>query len=192
MDRPVTARDPPESLALHEAVKAGEVCREAGEYQDMDASQARDTLVTERLGSQTPGRHQTGVEVLDEVKVLDEVEVLEEVETLEEVAALEEVVATPGERPPGQVVKNRRSDVEELCSDKRIYSTLSGEARTVEEYEDMDRFPRRSHGCEQPEYQNLPLSRLEEAQETGSVCSSFDNPDYWHSRLFLKADAIRT
>jgi hypothetical protein len=72
--------------------------------------------------------------------------------------------------------------------------TLSARvARTAQEYEEMDGFPERSHGCEQPEYQNLPAKGLDVTQEMGSsMCASFDNPDYWHSRLFLKPDAIRT
>ncbi|XP_057684332.1 receptor tyrosine-protein kinase erbB-3b [Corythoichthys intestinalis] len=75
------------------------------------------------------------------------------------------------------------------------------------EYEDMAPFEGIPSGWEQAEYQNLPVK-----EEVGSsrcagiggyikVCagmgepgssSSFDNPDYWHSRLFLKPDAVRT
>uniref|UniRef100_H3DC71 Receptor protein-tyrosine kinase n=1 Tax=Tetraodon nigroviridis TaxID=99883 RepID=H3DC71_TETNG len=41
-------------------------------------------------------------------------------------------------------------------------------------------------GWEQADYQNVPVK--------GRTCrnTSFDNPDYWHSRLFLQPDAVRT
>ncbi|XP_077428883.1 receptor tyrosine-protein kinase erbB-3b isoform X2 [Vanacampus margaritifer] len=75
------------------------------------------------------------------------------------------------------------------------------------EYEDMATFEEIPSGWEQADYQNLPVKG-----EAGNgrcagiggyikVCagmgepgssSSFDNPDYWHSRLFLKPDAVRT
>ncbi|MGH0145732.1 UNVERIFIED_CONTAM: hypothetical protein FKN15_038750 [Acipenser sinensis] len=82
-----------------------------------------------------------------------------------------------------------------------------------QEYEEMDAFalPEDSedHGINMtppekaPEYQNFP--ETEKASEKGRVNGfvktragareqdhSFDNPDYWHSRLFLKPDAVRT
>ncbi|XP_058867434.1 receptor tyrosine-protein kinase erbB-3 isoform X1 [Acipenser ruthenus] len=82
-----------------------------------------------------------------------------------------------------------------------------------QEYEEMDAFalPEDSedHGINMtppekaPEYQNFP--ETEKAREKGRVNGfvkmragareqdhSFDNPDYWHSRLFLKPDAVRT
>uniref|UniRef100_A0A671WTG1 Receptor protein-tyrosine kinase n=1 Tax=Sparus aurata TaxID=8175 RepID=A0A671WTG1_SPAAU len=82
----------------------------------------------------------------------------------------------------------------------------------VEEYEEMTRLGVAPGGWEQPDYQNLPVKGRAAAEETGSsrcagiggyikVCAgvgepgsntSFDNPDYWHSRLFLKPDAVRT
>uniref|UniRef100_A0A8C5B9S8 Receptor protein-tyrosine kinase n=1 Tax=Gadus morhua TaxID=8049 RepID=A0A8C5B9S8_GADMO len=99
----------------------------------------------------------------------------------------------------------RVCDVESLSANQhaRLVEKLNGMtgtgtlsarvARTAQEYEEMDGFPERSHGCEQPEYQNLPAKGLDVTQEMGSsMCASFDNPDYWHSRLFLKPDAIRT
>ncbi|KAM9828874.1 receptor tyrosine-protein kinase erbB-3b isoform 1-T3 [Syngnathus typhle] len=75
------------------------------------------------------------------------------------------------------------------------------------EYEDMATFEGIASGQEQATYQNLPVK----GESGGGRCtgiggyikvcagtgepggsSSFDNPDYWHSRLFLKPDAVRT
>lgn len=87
----------------------------------------------------------------------------------------------------------------------------AGEER-VEEYEEMTRFGLGPGGWEQPEYQNLSEKDRVVSEEMGGtrcagiggyikVCTgmgepvsstSFDNPDYWHSRLFLKPDALRT
>uniref|UniRef100_A0A671WV33 receptor protein-tyrosine kinase n=1 Tax=Sparus aurata TaxID=8175 RepID=A0A671WV33_SPAAU len=89
---------------------------------------------------------------------------------------------------------------------------LAGSPVEVEEYEEMTRLGVAPGGWEQPDYQNLPVKGRAAAEETGSsrcagiggyikVCAgvgepgsntSFDNPDYWHSRLFLKPDAVRT
>ncbi|XP_052340907.1 LOW QUALITY PROTEIN: receptor tyrosine-protein kinase erbB-3-like [Oncorhynchus keta] len=92
----------------------------------------------------------------------------------------------------------------------------------VEVYEEMHAFGGGSQrgGHQEAEYQNLPVpgkGRATTAEEGGAgsrcaglglggyikACSgvgvvepssntSFDNPDYWHSRLFLKPDAVRT
>lgn len=83
----------------------------------------------------------------------------------------------------------------------------------VEEYEEMTRLEEVPGGWEQPDYQNLPARVRVGPEEAGGgsrcagiggyikVCAgmgepggstSFDNPDYWHSRLFLKPDAVRT
>uniref|UniRef100_A0A4W6FFF7 Receptor protein-tyrosine kinase n=1 Tax=Lates calcarifer TaxID=8187 RepID=A0A4W6FFF7_LATCA len=82
----------------------------------------------------------------------------------------------------------------------------------VEEYEEMTKFGVVPSGWEQADYQNLPVKGRAVSEEVGSgrcagiggyikVCAgmgepgsntSFDNPDYWHSRLFLKPDAVRT
>ncbi|KAM7411911.1 hypothetical protein PAMA_021742 [Pampus argenteus] len=87
----------------------------------------------------------------------------------------------------------------------------SGE-ETVEEYEEMTRFGVVPSGWEVADYQNLPVKGRPVSEEIGGsrcagiggyikVCAglgepgsntSFDNPDYWHSRLFLKPDAVRT
>uniref|UniRef100_A0A3P8VDG6 Receptor protein-tyrosine kinase n=1 Tax=Cynoglossus semilaevis TaxID=244447 RepID=A0A3P8VDG6_CYNSE len=82
----------------------------------------------------------------------------------------------------------------------------------VEEYEEMARCGVVPSGWEQPEYQNFPVKALAVCEEVGGgrcagirgyikVCAgigepgantSFDNPDYWHSRVFLNTDAVRT
>lgn len=82
----------------------------------------------------------------------------------------------------------------------------------LEEYEEMATFGAVPAGWEQPDYQNLPVKGSAVSEEVGSgrcggiggyikVCAgigepgsstSFDNPDYWHSRLFVKPDAVRT
>ncbi|XP_007556641.1 receptor tyrosine-protein kinase erbB-3b isoform X1 [Poecilia formosa] len=83
---------------------------------------------------------------------------------------------------------------------------------TVEEYEEMSRFEKVPGERGHAEYENLPAKARAVPKETDSdrcagigeyikVCTgirepsnntSFDNPDYWHSRLFLKPDAVRT
>ncbi|KAI1891148.1 hypothetical protein AGOR_G00161890 [Albula goreensis] len=83
---------------------------------------------------------------------------------------------------------------------------LGGGAREGEayEYEEMDSLAVSPNGGDRTEYENL------EVAAGGVRCSgvggylklhtggaevsdhSFDNPDYWHSRLFLKPDAVRT
>lgn len=82
----------------------------------------------------------------------------------------------------------------------------------VEEYEEMTIQRVVPIGWEQADYQNLPVKGRTCPEDVGSnrcggigeyikVCTgmgepggntSFDNPDYWHSRLFLQPDAVRT
>uniref|UniRef100_A0A8D3E4D4 Receptor protein-tyrosine kinase n=1 Tax=Scophthalmus maximus TaxID=52904 RepID=A0A8D3E4D4_SCOMX len=89
---------------------------------------------------------------------------------------------------------------------------LTAGGEMVEEYEEMTRFGVVPGGWEQADYQNLPLKGRAVSEEVGGgrcagiggyikVCAgmgepgsntSFDNPDYWHSRLFLQPDAVRT
>ncbi|XP_062420626.1 receptor tyrosine-protein kinase erbB-3-like isoform X2 [Pungitius pungitius] len=89
---------------------------------------------------------------------------------------------------------------------------LTAGGEMVEEYEEMTRFGVLPSGWEQADYQNLPLKGKAVSDEMGSDrCegiggyikvfagmgepgsnTSFDNPDYWHSRLFLKPDAVGT
>lgn len=89
---------------------------------------------------------------------------------------------------------------------------LTGGGEKVEEYEEMTRTQAAPSGWEQANYQNLPLTTNAGNEEADGdrcvgigdyikVCAvvgdtggktSFDNPDYWHSRIFLKPDAVRT
>lgn len=89
---------------------------------------------------------------------------------------------------------------------------LKGAGEKVEEYEEMTCAEATASGWEQANYQNLPLKTNAGNEEAdGDRCvgigdyikvragvgdpggnTSFDNPDYWHSRLFLKPDAVRT
>lgn len=82
----------------------------------------------------------------------------------------------------------------------------------VEEYEEMTIQRVVPIGWEQADYQNLSVKGRTSPEDVGSnrcggigeyikVCTgmgepggntSFDNPDYWHSRLFLQPDALRT
>lgn len=86
---------------------------------------------------------------------------------------------------------------------------LKGAGGKVEEYEEMTRIEAPPSGWD---YQNLPVRANAVNEEAAGdrcarigdyikVCAvvgdpggntSFDNPDYWHSRLFLKPDAVRT
>lgn len=89
---------------------------------------------------------------------------------------------------------------------------LNGGGEKVEEYEEMTHTEAMASGWEQANYQNLPLkTNASTGEADGDRCAgigdyikvcavvadtggntSFDNPDYWHSRLFLKPDAVRT
>lgn len=89
---------------------------------------------------------------------------------------------------------------------------LKAGGESVEEYEEMTRLEAEPTGWEQADYQNVPVKGKAVPGETASgrcagiggyikVCTgmgepgsntSFDNPDYWRSRLFLKPDAVRT
>ncbi|XP_068162918.1 receptor tyrosine-protein kinase erbB-3b isoform X2 [Antennarius striatus] len=82
----------------------------------------------------------------------------------------------------------------------------------MEEYEEMTKVGVVRNGWQLADYQNIPAKGRAVPEEAGSgrcavigtyikVCNgigepgsntSFDNPDYWHSRLFLKPDAVRT
>lgn len=86
---------------------------------------------------------------------------------------------------------------------------LKGAGEKVEEYEEMTRTKATPSGWD---YQNLQVKANAVNEEADGdrcvgigdyikVCAvvgepgvntSFDNPDYWHSRLFLKPDAVRT
>ncbi|XP_033826025.1 receptor tyrosine-protein kinase erbB-3b [Periophthalmus magnuspinnatus] len=102
---------------------------------------------------------------------------------------------------------------EELETHVDITANTKADVPTTgeEKEEDYEEMTSRSNGWEQPMYQNLPERDRAVSEELGNsrcsriggyikVCAamgepesntSFDNPDYWHSRLFLKTDALR-
>ncbi len=112
------------------------------------------------------------------------------------------------------------SSLDEMESDSReeIYQNVRASHKENEdsdlttqrsEYVDMEASGRTgSEDRDQVDYQNFPVKGRpvvgEEPQKTGlesfiKVCAgveaqntSFDNPDYWHSRLFHKQDAVCT
>lgn len=117
----------------------------------------------------------------------------------------------PEKEAGGKCVTNNQSTLEDdlgIIPEPDVL-TAGGEMR--EEYEEMTRFGVEP-GWKQPEYQNVPEKDRAVSEEVGGarcaeiggyikVCAgmgdpgsntSFDNPDYWHSRLFLKPDALRT
>uniref|UniRef100_A0A8C4Z8Z9 Receptor protein-tyrosine kinase n=1 Tax=Gadus morhua TaxID=8049 RepID=A0A8C4Z8Z9_GADMO len=59
------------------------------------------------------------------------------------------------------------------------------------EYEDMNSLSGERGGEEMAVYQNLVRAGASIGEPAG-VDRSFDNPDYWHSRMFLKSNAVRT
>lgn len=89
---------------------------------------------------------------------------------------------------------------------------LTSGAGKVEEYEEMTGLGEGLDGWGHAEYENLPVKEWAPPEEVGGVrcagiekyikvcagigepgsSTSFDNPDYWHSRMFLKPDAVRT
>ncbi|KAK0145267.1 Receptor tyrosine-protein kinase erbB-3 [Merluccius polli] len=184
--------------AAEEPPPGEEARRDAGEYEDMDVSSGshaedQDTSVTERRGSQTRRARQTAVETAAAGQAVKEQR--QEGECGERLCSNEQ--ARLVEKINGMAAPNAGSAA----------AAAAAAARTAQEYEEMDGFPTSSSGCDEPEYQNLPGQReggdqsqnltgqrAGGAQEMGSgmQCASFDNPDYWHSRLFAKPDAIRT
>ncbi|XP_016089139.1 receptor tyrosine-protein kinase erbB-3-like [Sinocyclocheilus grahami] len=92
-----------------------------------------------------------------------------------------------------------------LRNSLRVQGLMQGEGE-VYEYEDMDSLA--AGGASAAEYQNLEGEDEESVGLTdeprslgpeeylkvhaGTEHKAFDNPDYWHSRLFHKANAVRT
>ncbi|XP_053354504.1 receptor tyrosine-protein kinase erbB-3a [Clarias gariepinus] len=78
-----------------------------------------------------------------------------------------------------------------------VQGLMEGE-RDKYEYEEMD--SRVAGGNSEAEYENLheagerPYNKLHAGMRNGKDGADrcFDNPDYWHSRLFSKANAVRT
>ncbi|XP_061841957.2 receptor tyrosine-protein kinase erbB-3b [Nerophis lumbriciformis] len=96
-----------------------------------------------------------------------------------------------------------------LEGNKRLHMPDVVKDEGEEDYEEMATFEGIPNGWEQADYQNLPVKGevvMDSSRCAGiggyiKVCaglgepgssSSFDNPDYWHSRMFLKPDAVRT
>lgn len=93
-----------------------------------------------------------------------------------------------------------------------VPDVLKAGGEKLEEYEEMTRPGVVHSGWETADYQNLPVKgrtvpvetdsgRCAEIREYIKVCAgvgeagsniSFDNPDYWHSRMFLQPDAVRS
>ncbi|XP_047425851.1 receptor tyrosine-protein kinase erbB-3b isoform X2 [Mugil cephalus] len=173
----------------------GEVAPGVGRYEYMDIrrsdSTEGDEPARERRGSQTSAAETDETDRIVEVLKPDEEEEKEKCSNTNKQAALEVDPSCAVTAGPGA-------------------PTAGGEE--AEEYEEMTRSGGVPSGWEHAEYQNLPSKGRAVSEEMGSgrcagigeyikVCSgmgdpgsntSFDNPDYWHSRLFLKPDAVRT
>lgn len=176
----------------------GEAAQSIGRYEYMDIrrSDSTEDPAWERRGIQTSAKSAAETHETDQT-----VEVLKkELEEEEE----EEKYHNTNKQPPLQ------SNLSGMVMPRPDVLTAGGEM--VEEYEEMTRFGVVPSGWEQADYQNLPVKGRAVSEEMGSgrcagiggyikVCAgmgepgsntSFDNPDYWHSRLFLKPDAVRT
>ncbi|XP_074500456.1 receptor tyrosine-protein kinase erbB-3b [Sebastes fasciatus] len=173
----------------------GEAAQGIGRYEYMDIrrSDSTEDPAWERRGSQTSAKSAAETEETDQLaEVLKKEFEEEEEENTNKQPALQGAHLSCMAMPGPDVL------------------TAGGEM--VEEYEEMTTFGVVPSGWEQADYQNLPVKGRAVSEETGSgrcagiggyikVCAgmgepgnntSFDNPDYWHSRLFLKPDAVRT
>lgn len=175
----------------------GEAAKELGRYEYMDIrrsdSEGEDPA-EKRHGSLTSAKSATETDETDEI-----VEVL-----IKEPKEEEEKYHNINKQTPLQ------GNLSNLVMPRPDVLNAGGE--TVEEYEEMTRLEVVPTGWEQADYQNVPVKGKAVPEETASgrcagiggyikVCAgmgepgsntSFDNPDYWHSRLFLKPDAVRT
>ncbi len=179
----------------------GEAAQGMGRYEYMDIRRSDSTEegdpAWEKRGSQTSAKSAAETEETDQIVEVLKKEREEEEEEEEKYHNTNKQPALQGNQS-GMVMP--RPDV------------LTAGGEKVEEYEEMTRLGVVPSGWEQADYQNLPAKGRVVAEETGSgrcagiggyikVCAgmgepgsntSFDNPDYWHSRLFLKPDAVRT
>lgn len=182
-----------DTRAVHDQ---GEPAQGIGRYEYMDIrhsdSSEGDESSQERRGSQTSAKS-----AAEEQETHQTVEVLKKEHREEE--EKDESHNTNKQSTPSSTVMPR-PDV------------LKGGGEKVEEYEEMNTSGVVHSAWEDTEYQNLPVKGRAICEEMGSgrcaeigeyikVCAgvgepgsntSFDNPDYWHSRLFLKPDAVRT
>lgn len=180
-----------------------EAARGIGRYEYMDIrcsdSTEGEDPVWERRGSQTSARSAAETDKTDQTDQTVEVLKKEHEEGEEE-----EKYHNTNKQPTHQ---GNLSGMVMLRPD-----VLTAGGGKVEEYEEMTKFGVVPSGWEQADYQNLPVKGRAVSEEVGSgrcagiggyikVCAgmgepgsntSFDNPDYWHSRLFLKPDAVRT
>lgn len=129
----------------------------------------------------------------------------------------EDVVGVVEEEQKGQEAENHHNADETTRLQGSLSSTPGPDVPTagggkVEEYEEMTGLGEVPNGWGCTEYENLPVKERAAPEDVGGarcagieeyikVCAgigepgsstSFDNPDYWHSRLFLKPDAVRT
>lgn len=110
---------------------------------------------------------------------------------------------------PGEVESDSREAIYQNVSARHKENEDSDLTTRHSEYVDMEASGRTgSEDRDQVDYQNFPVKGRpvvgEEPQKAGlrsyiKVCAgveaqntSFDNPDYWHSRLFHKQDAVCT
>lgn len=177
----------------------GEAAQEIGRYEYMDirrsdSPEGEDTA-GERRGSQTSAKSAEEAEEADQM-----------VEVLKKEHGEEEVKYHNTNKQP-----TLQGNLSGMLMPRPDVLPARGE-KMEEEYEEMTRLGVVPSGWEQVDYQNLPVKGRAVSEETGSgrcagiggyikVCAgirepgsntSFDNPDYWHSRLFLKPDAVRT
>lgn len=177
----------------------GEAAEGTGRYEYMDIRRSNsiegEDPAWERRGSQTSAKCAAETEEKDQK---EEVLKKEHEEAKEEEKYHTNKQAVHQGNPSGMTMP--RPDV------------LTAGGEKVEEYEEMTRLGLVPSGWEQADYQNLQVKGRAVPEDTGSgrcagiggyikVCAgmgepgsntSFDNPDYWHSRLFLKPDAVRT
>lgn len=187
------------------ADEQGQAVQGTGRYEYMDIRRSDSTEgedpARERCGRQTSAKSAAETQETDGAEESQIVEVLKKEQKEEEE---EEKNHCTNKQP------TLEGDLSSMVMPRPDVLTAGGEK--VEEYEDMTGFGVVSSGWEQPDYQNLPVKGRAVSEEMGGgrctgiggyikVCAgmgesgsntSFDNPDYWHSRLFLKPDAVRT
>ncbi|TNN82478.1 Receptor tyrosine-protein kinase erbB-3 [Liparis tanakae] len=175
----------------------GEAAHGIGRYEYMDIRRSNsiegEDAAWKRCRSQTSSKSEAKTEETDQI-----VEVLNK--ELEEEEKYDNTNKQPALQGNASTTVMSRPDV------------LTAGGEMGEEYEEMTRFGVVPSGWEQADYQNLPLKGRAVSDGTGrDRCAgiggyikvlagigepgsntSFDNPDYWHSRLFLKPDAVRT
>lgn len=175
----------------------GEAAHGIGRYEYMDIRRSNsiegEDPAWKRCWNQTSSKSEATTEETDQIAELLKRE-------LEEEEKYDNTNKQPALQGNGSTTVMSRPDV------------LTAGGEMGEEYEEMTRFGVVPSGWKQADYQNLPLKGRAVSDGMGSDrCAgiggyikvlagigepgsntSFDNPDYWHSRLFLKPDAVRT